>query len=100
MGLAMLLSAGCALPCLGALYFFRDAIMAGYGRGFVGHGDVLVLSALSAGLLAIQTPVGNIITAMGRMWTGAAMNAGLGLSLVISAHQFAQMGMGAKGLAA
>lgn len=100
MAVAILISGICALPCLALIYIFRETIMAWYGPGFVGQGGVLALTACSATLLAIQTPIGNVITATGRMWAGAAMNTGLGISLVAAAHYFLSAGTGASGLAA
>jgi O-antigen/teichoic acid export membrane protein len=97
---AMVTSAGCALPTLVFLSMFSNQIMSWYGKGFDRHGSVLVLTAGTAFLLALMTPVGNIIVATGRMWLAAAMNAGLGLVLVCSASYFLQQHMGAKGIAA
>jgi len=51
-------------------------IMSSYGPGFGEAWPTLVVVLVTAALLAIQTPVGQIIAASGRMWLGALMNAG------------------------
>ena len=57
-------------------------MMSLYGDGFRSGWPTLVVALLTAGLLAGQTPVGRIIAASGRMWTGFAMNLGWGLSFI------------------
>jgi O-antigen/teichoic acid export membrane protein len=59
-------------------------IMNLYGDGFSSGWPTLVVVLLTAALLAVQTPVGQIITASGRMWIGFAMNAGWALTFIIS----------------
>lgn len=51
-------------------------IMASYGPSFRETWPTLVVVLSTAGLVALQTPVGEIIAASGRMWLGALMNAG------------------------
>jgi len=60
-------------------------IMNLYGRGFRSGWPTLVVVLLTAGLLAVQTPVGQIIAASGRMWIGFAMNAGWALTFIVGA---------------
>ena len=57
-------------------------IMSLYGEGFNEGWPTLVVVLLTAGLLAVQTPVGQIIAASGRMWVGLAMNAGWALVFI------------------
>jgi O-antigen/teichoic acid export membrane protein len=52
------------------------SVMNLYGESFRSGWPTLVVVLLTAGLLAIQTPVGQIIAASGRMWLGFAMNCG------------------------
>ena len=59
-------------------------IMNLYGESFSEGWPTLVVVLLTAGLLAIQTPVGQIIAASGRMWIGFAMNSGWALTFVVS----------------
>jgi len=51
-------------------------IMSLYGKGFGEGWPTLVVVLLTAGLLAVQIPVGQIIAASGKMWVGFAMNMG------------------------
>ena len=58
---------------------------------------VLAILAVAAGLFIVQSPVGQLVTAAGRMWIGLAMNLAWGLILVgVSALL---LGQGAAGLA-
>lgn len=85
-----------ALPLL----FAGNEILLLSGPDFGNHGQVMVLTALSGLLLSVQTPIGNYIAATGKMWTGAAMNTGWGIVLVVSAKYFLGIYPGAKALAA
>lgn len=58
------------------------SIMAIYGPGFRDAWPTMVVALLTAGLLAIQTPVGQIIAASGRMWLGTMMNAAWALCFI------------------
>lgn len=51
-------------------------IMGIYGPDFQSAWPTLVVCLITAGLLAVQTPVGQIIAASGRMWLGALLNIG------------------------
>jgi O-antigen/teichoic acid export membrane protein len=75
-GLAMLVPilAGCLLSPL---------IMASYGPGFRNAWPTMMIVLVTAGVLGIQTPVGQIIIAAGRMWLGALMNLGWGVVFII-----------------
>ncbi len=59
-------------------------IMNLYGEGFRSGWPTLVVVLLTAGLLAVQTPVGQIIAASGKMWIGFAMNTGWALTFIVS----------------
>lgn len=58
-------------------------IMALYGPSFRAAWPTLVVALATAGLLAIQTPVAQIIAASGRMWLGTVMNLGWAISFVL-----------------
>ena len=77
--------------------FAGPFIMGLYGHNFGQGWSTLVVVLLTAGIFAIETPVGDIIAASGRMWTGCAMNAGW--ALVFIAATFALIPWGALGLA-
>lgn len=55
-----------------------------YGQGFGEGWSTLVVVLLTAGLLALQIPVGQIIAASGKMWMGFAMNAGWSVTFIVN----------------
>ena len=58
---------------LGSL--FSPLIMRLYGPAFASGWPVLVLSFVTAGILALQSPIGDLIVASGMMWKGFGLNA-------------------------
>ncbi len=58
-------------------------IMGMYGAGFRSGWPTLVVVLFTTGLVAVQTPVGQVIAASGRMWMGFAMNTGWALVLIV-----------------
>ncbi len=58
-------------------------IMGLYGEGFRGGWPTLVVVLLTTGLVAAQAPVGQIITASGKMWIAFAMNIGWALIFIL-----------------
>lgn len=72
-------------------------IMNLYGEGFSKGWPTLIIVLLTAGLLAVQMPVGQIIAASGRMWMGLFMNSGWAVVFVISTVLL--VGFGSMGLA-
>jgi len=73
-------------------------IMASYGREFASDWATLCIMLLTAGLLAMQMPVGQIIIASGKIWPGLLMNTGWALVYLLGAWLL--VGQGATGLAA
>lgn len=67
-------------------------IMASYGTGFGQAWLTLVVILITAGLLAVQTPIGQIIAASGRMWLGTLMNAGWAVCFVCFTWSFIHWG--------
>jgi O-antigen/teichoic acid export membrane protein len=59
-------------------------IMRSYGRGFGGGWSTLVIVLLTAGLVAVMTPVGQVIAASGRMWLGFSLNLYWGSIVVLA----------------
>lgn len=96
---SMLTNALCTVPVLFVLLPCSRWIMSFYGPAFSTRGHVFEVSLLSAALLAIQTPVGNLIIAFGRVWVGFAMNAGWAACLLATAHALLAFGWGAQALA-
>ncbi len=72
-------------------------IMSQYGEGFRQGWPVLIMCLIYAGVLAVLTPVGNIIAASGRMWVGLFMNLGWATALLVSVSLLIERG--ALGLA-
>jgi O-antigen/teichoic acid export membrane protein len=95
---SMLTNALCVVPVLFVLPCSRW-IMSFYGPAFSTRGPVLQISLLSAALLAIQTPVGNLINAFGRTWVGFLMNVGWAVCFLVTAHVLLLWGWGAQALA-
>lgn len=65
-----------AVPMASILGVYSPNIMSLYGNGFEHDYIPLVIAVMTATLLAIQTPIGNLLAASSRMWLGALMNAG------------------------
>lgn len=96
---AIVLNALFTLPVLLPILFLSNRIMGLYGQGFASQGRVLVITAFTAALYAVETPVGDIIAASGRMWIGAYMNLGWAAALLCCNWFLLQQGWGAEGLA-
>jgi len=58
-------------------------IMSFYGRDFADAWPTLVLVLVTAGIIAILTPVGQVLAASGRMWLQGAMNLGWAFCFVL-----------------
>jgi len=89
----------CTVPVVLVLLPCSNWIMSFYGHAFSPRGAVLQVSLLSGVLLAIQTPVGNLIAAFGRMWAGLFMNAGWAACFLCAAYGLLALGWGAQALA-
>jgi O-antigen/teichoic acid export membrane protein len=95
--LAIKLNGAVVLPLVGVGCVASPYIMKIYGRGFENSWPTLCIVLMTGGLLAVQTPVGQIIAATGRMWMGAMMNFGWAVSFLTLA--FLLVNRGAIGLA-
>lgn len=73
---ATLANALIALPVATVLALFSPMIISLYGQAFKGNSTALVVAVATAGIVAIQVPVGNLVAATSRMWLGVLMNAG------------------------
>ncbi len=67
-------------------------IMGLYGDDFINGWPTFVAVMFTALLLAVQRPVGQIISASGRMWTGLSMNGGWALVFIITAYLLTNYG--------
>ena len=72
-----------AIPLTIMICLFSSSIMTWYGKGYSESWLVLVTVACTAGLLAVQTPVGHFIAANGKMWVGLFMNLIWGMAFII-----------------
>jgi O-antigen/teichoic acid export membrane protein len=95
---SMKLNALIVLPLVAGVCAASPLIMASYGSGFASAWPTLCLVAVTGGLLAIQTPIGQVMAASGRMWLGALMNAGW--AAVFLATTLGFLHLGASGVAA
>ena len=67
-------------------------IMNLYGEEFRSGWPTLVVILLAAAILAAQTPVGQLVAASGRMWTGFVMNVAWAITFVLGAFMLAEGG--------
>lgn len=58
-------------------------IMALYGDGFIQGWPTLVLVLLTSGMVALNSPVGQILAASGKMWIGFLMNVGWAIVFIV-----------------
>ena len=79
---AMSANALFAVPLAVIIGVLSPYIMSLYGKNFENDYMPLIIAVMTAALLAIQTPVGNLLAASSRMWLGALMNAGWALVYV------------------
>ncbi len=83
MVLAIKANALLVLPLVLLASIASPYIMGLYGEGFRNGWPTLVVILLTTGLVAVQTPVGQIIAASGKMWIGFAMNMGWAIIFVL-----------------
>jgi O-antigen/teichoic acid export membrane protein len=95
--LSMTLIALTVLPIVAAGCLASPYIMAAYSKEFSGHPHLLVMVLVTAGLLAVQMPVGQLLTATGRLWTMASINLAWAVSFFVLTYVL--LPWGALGLA-
>jgi O-antigen/teichoic acid export membrane protein len=93
-----LTNALCTVPALFVLLPCSRWIMSFYGPAFSNRNAVLEVSLLCGALIAILTPVGNLVIAFGRTWAGFFMNAGWAACFLVTAHLLLALGWGAQAL--
>ena len=94
--LAMAGNAAIVLPFAVVGSLASPLIMELYGESFVGGWPVLAVALATAALLSVQFPVGQLITASGRMWIGFLTNllwAGVILVTTLILVRFGAMGV-------
>jgi O-antigen/teichoic acid export membrane protein len=72
--LTMLANASAVVPFLLAASLVSPWLMSLYGTGFAQAWPVLLISLVTAGLLAVQTPISQSLNAEGRLWTVFFLN--------------------------
>ena len=95
--LSIRLNAAVVWPAVLVLGLLSPLVMGLYGPGFRAEWPVLAVSLLGAGLVAVQFPAGQVVSASGRMWLGALLNSGWALAFL--GFTAALIGWGAFGLA-
>ncbi|MGC3999866.1 MAG: oligosaccharide flippase family protein [Anaeromyxobacter sp.] len=85
------------LPIVIVASLASPLVMRAYGPGFAQGWPTMVVAFATAGLLAVQSPIGNVIQASGRMWPGMVMNLCWGAAYV--AFTWLCLPLGALGLA-
>ena len=85
-------------PLAAGLALASPWIMRGYGESFAGGSGVLVLSVITAALVAVMNPLGHLLAAGNRMWIGFWMNTGWGAAMLAASWWLVRWG--AEGLAA
>jgi EPS I polysaccharide export inner membrane protein EpsE len=63
-----------------------------YGQDFKKDSFLLIIAAITAAIVAIQTPVGNLISAISRMWLGMIMNFGWAIIYISTSFYLREMG--------
>ncbi len=80
---AIKINAVILIPIFIVCSFLSPFIMQMYGEDFKSAWPTLIIILFTAGLLGIQMPVGHVIAASGRMWTGFIMNIGWGGAFIL-----------------
>jgi len=80
------------LPPVLLVSIVSQRVMNLYGEAFRSGWPTLIVVLLTAGLVAVQTPVGQIIAASGKMWIGFAMNGGWAIIFVVSTVLLVDLG--------
>lgn len=80
------------MPLVIAVSIASPYIMNLYGESFSKGWPTLIVILWTAGLLAIQQPVGQIIAASGQMWIGFAMNTGWAIVFIVSTLHMVKYG--------
>ena len=85
------------LPVVLVISIASRYVMNSYGAGFGNGWPTLVIVSMTAGIIAVEAPVGQIIAASGRMWIGLAMNLGWAIAFILAT--FLLIGHGSLGIA-
>lgn len=89
---AILANAAVVVPLAAAAGMLSPYVMNLYGQTYADDYSSLIIAALTASILAIQTPVGNLLAAKSRMWLGASMNLGWAFVYLVCTFMLARNG--------
>lgn len=89
---SIMANAACVLPIVAISCFASSFVMGLYGRDFDGSGGILIVVLLTAALVSVQNPVGNIIAAADKMWIGFLTNFGWGIVIILLTYLFLTQG--------
>lgn len=98
LSLMIRLNAAIVLPGAILLSLASPYIMRLYGSAYSHAASTLIVVLFTAALLAVQLPVGDVISASGKMWTGLVMNTGWAIVAITCTWFLVRFG--ALGLAA
>jgi O-antigen/teichoic acid export membrane protein len=93
----LLLNAGILVPAAAVFSALSVPLMKLYGNGYSDAWPTAIAVVWTAAIMGVLTPVGDLITASGRMWVGLAMNSGWAVVYVSSTVLLS--GHGSLGLA-
>jgi O-antigen/teichoic acid export membrane protein len=93
------MNGGIILPLTAIGCLLSPFIMMTYGPGFKSAWPTLVAVLITAGLLSVELPVGQLIAASGHMWLGFVSNIGWGVVFVGTTALFLKWDWGSFGLA-
>lgn len=90
LSVAILLNGVIVVPVAGVVALASPIIMSAYGPTFAPAWLCLSLVAVTAALISIAMPVGDLLAAAGGMWTSLAMNAAWAVLFVVTLHLIAR----------
>ena len=96
LALSMKINLMIVIPVIAVGCITSQYIMLIYGNGFASGWITLIYALLTAGIIAVLTPIGLVIAASGAMWMGLLMN--LGWAVIFLVTTKLAVGYGSAGL--
>ncbi|MDJ0773837.1 MAG: oligosaccharide flippase family protein [Mastigocoleus sp. MO_167.B18] len=87
------------LPIAICMAIFSEKLMLLYGSEFSKYSSTLIIMLIGLSINGITVPIGNLITASGKMWLAFLMNLGWSVVFIGCTWIFLQQGLGGFGLA-
>jgi O-antigen/teichoic acid export membrane protein len=82
----ILVNGALLFPCCMVMSLLSPLIMGIYGPAYRDAWPTLIVVLWTAAILGIQTPVGDVIVASGRMWVGLLMNTGWAAVYILATY--------------